>query len=1103
MPRGKPFVFLSLLFIFAAFFPSQYCAAGTDSRKVNRDSLYLFNDEMFVNNIPRDIDYPFYSDENNGFNVYQFNPQADHVYINNLKLKFRPNDLAQEDAYFWANRKISGSVTAERADSFGQKSLALDKLNFSTTKLWSYDLPADNLKDFYFDMRQWVKKYEESPLYCEVYNGAVILRNEYRVFCLDLLTKQKLWSLADKSDTGEEYLKTSRSPHQDAYGNEFLLAQGVVFTELNGKLIAIKVSDILKPEVLWKVDLGEYTLCAKPVKMDKTVVVGLINAREEIWFTGFNADNGKPEWNTYIGISSVLSPLCTLSAQIGERIFVGTNHGVLACLSAEKGRILWLRKYALKNYSILDFWEKGYFKDKISDQRSLSYDTQFMVLGMDKTLYYKPRESEYLYALDPASGKLKNQTWFDPEKSYLLAILNGKRVVLDKSASILNIYDMNSASQARRFDIKGGQLRGVSYPASDELLFKTQENLYLLNIVKDKINFKQIDASCHGWLLNSYGRFIFTGDNNTLTCADIFGHNDPLAAENADIAKLLKQREKAAEDLSVLLKRSPRDPSTKAKINKVIYEIASCGLPLEKIFPLIEAQIKNLRDPAWKDFLSCLKNNYGDEVVEYKGVKTRLMNFLYGFGLTDSPFKSANIISQLKSGGEKLKKYDISSANIALVPLNIIKGPRLLDFYLILDKDQLICARESGQVLWIRRICCGNHFSNAATSYYEHFEGIQVYLYNNVMIINDFTNIVAVNADSGAYLWSIADLKSKSLHTGFLGDKFVLVNGNKLFTVDPVSGVRSEINELKDSESQLKDVYFDKDHVYALAADLSKIQVFNAFLQVTRTFPLSFVDKEISDQIEWFFSGKYIILHNGFNIYLINKETGRLENKISIKEDVGFSVKVANPNDSGWVISSPPDQYWYCVEVYKDTLLVIAPFQRLTAYSLDASTNKAKWVQKMRIDNGFNIYKLVAANYRDLKTYFIGDGYLLLPFIAYNKIFITSVDIDSGAVLWKTMLKPAVDLFCMLRAVKESAGVLDLMISTVDLGETSEERTVLAEIDSEIFKVNSKNGVVLQAEKLPSVCEIGFRKSSFVQTQNWVLYNMHMNKIKAVRKDEN
>ena len=90
MPRGKPFVFLSLLFIFAAFFPSQYCAAGTDSRKVNRDSLYLFNDEMFVNNIPRDIDYPFYSDENNGFNVYQFNPQADHVYINNLKLKFSP-----------------------------------------------------------------------------------------------------------------------------------------------------------------------------------------------------------------------------------------------------------------------------------------------------------------------------------------------------------------------------------------------------------------------------------------------------------------------------------------------------------------------------------------------------------------------------------------------------------------------------------------------------------------------------------------------------------------------------------------------------------------------------------------------------------------------------------------------------------------------------------------------------------------------------------------------------------------------------------------------------------------------------------------------------
>ena len=1097
MTRNKAFLFLPLIFLHIFLFIPGYCFASTDTK----NSLYLFNDEVFLNNTPRDMDYPFYPDEHN-FKIYELNPQADHVYINNLKLKFRPNDLLQKDDYFWVNRKIPVFAPDTDAFSSGKENLPWDRINNSASRIWSFGLPSDNLKDFSFDMRQWVKKYEETPLYCAVYKTMVLLRNEYRVFCLDLLTGKRLWSLTVESDTGEEFLKTSRPPHQNAYGNEFLLAQGIVFTELNGKLAAIKAVDALKPEVLWAVSLGEYTLCAKPVKLGQTVIVGLINAREEIWFSGFNADNGKLEWNTYIGVSGILSPVCTLSVQDGKRIFVGTNHGVAACLSADRGRILWLRKYAPKKYSILDFWEKAYFKDKISDQRSIPFDTQFMVSGKDKAIYYKPRESERLYVIDPATGELKTQERFEQNKVYLLAVLNGQNVVLEKNPPVLKVYDRKSGAELRRFDLKAGPLKGVIYPADNEIIFKIEDTLYLFKSGQGAIELKSVTPASGGWLVDNYGRFVFTADDNTLTCSIISKEGHSFPPEGFAAGKLLEERRLAAESLGALLKRAPKGEAGKERISKLISAIISCRLPVEEIFTAVQQQVKILRDPAWKEFLVFLKDNYGSEVVEYKGVKMRLVNFLYGFGLAESNFKGGVVVKRRNPSAEDLKKYDISSANVALVPVNIVKGPRLLDFYLLLDKDQLICAKEGGQILWIRKICCGNHFSNSPTSYYEHFEGIRAYLYNDKLIINDFTNIVAVDAGSGAYLWGITDLVSRRLHTGFLQNEFALVNANMMFTVDPETGIRQEDYRLKDNDVQWRDVHFENDNIYGLAADLSRIQVFNSRLKLTKAFVLRFVDEGISDQVEWFFTDKYIILHNGFNVYLIDKKTGVLKKKLFIKADAGFPVKVANPNElTGWVISAPTDYYWYSLEVCNNMLLVIAPFQRISAYSLDEPLDKAKWVQQIRIDSGLNIYKLVSANYRDLKTYFLADGYLFFPFIAYDKIFLACLDIDTGALAWRTVLKPAVELFCMLRAVKESTGTLDLMISTVDLGETSEERTILADIDSEIFKVNSKNGAILNKEKLPSVCEIGFRKSSFIQTQNWVLYNMHMNKIKAVRKD--
>jgi len=387
-------------------------------------------EDILVNNAPLALDCPFYEDTGSSLKITDLKHYAETLYFYNLKLMYRENSLVQKTDTLWQSAKDLFSKPLIRSLSEPTNQFPFDRLAVKASLMFSYNVKEDNKNAWIFG-RQLLKDYDGAGLCPVIYEDKVILRNEYSLFCLDILSGKQIWSFSNEDSLGQEFYQTFWNPHQNSYGYELLLEGGMVFSELDAKLIAVKLRDNSVPELIWRRSLGEYTVCTKPVKRENALVAGLINSRGELWICGFNARDGNLQWNTYIGISAFLSPACTISAIENDRVYIGTNHGLLVCLNPADGEIVWLKKYAPKKYAYLDYLLQN--RDALPVEYFVSYDTQFIELGGDGFLYYKPRESDYIYILDPASGSLKEEILIDSQEYYCLRALSGKMLLLEKN----------------------------------------------------------------------------------------------------------------------------------------------------------------------------------------------------------------------------------------------------------------------------------------------------------------------------------------------------------------------------------------------------------------------------------------------------------------------------------------------------------------------------------------------------------------------------------------------------------------------------------------------------------------------------------------------
>ena len=1091
-------------------------AALSDMEEKN---IALLIEGILINNKPFLAEAPFYEKKEEGLNITELKPYAERVYLYNLKLKYKKAELTKKEEELWINPGNIKKEGPSRIPDLPDYSLPCS-LAGEANEIWSYGLRDDNLTDFAVK-RQWIKKYQENAISPSVYRGTLIIRNEYRLFCLDLASSQEIWSFGNLEKSGHEFYHTFLHPHHNSYGYELLLADDMIFTELAGKLTALKLDGYFLPQLIWERDLGEYTACTKPVKKGDTLITGLINARGELWMCGFDCQNGILKWSTYIGSSSFLSPVCTISTATDNRVFIGTNHGLLVCLKPDDGGIIWLRKYAPKTYSLLDFWLKDYYKGAFLEEvGDIEYDTQFLEAEDGKPLYYKPRESDYLYILDSQSGEIRDEILIDSRKFYILRAYDDKIILLQKTNHImekseLKIIELKSGRQIYSLIIEGGPLRGVNYKNRSEILFKINDTIHLLKMDKNNVSHDEIYAPGAGWLLDSEEGLLFTAKGRTLSCLNIFNDKNAGLQKYPGLADFLEHREKIKNGLTKVLQSDVQDSQAIELKKEILSGIAAAGISLDDIFTIIINNLERLKNPAWNELIAELQRLYGDKVVAYQDINIKFNNFLYEAGLAGLKNSGNSTDSAKKSDDVKGKdKFFVRGERIFPLPIQIIKGPKLLASFLLLNNDQLICVNEAGNILWGRKVFYYNSDTTGADNIaYEtdkargrmFADDIEAYLYNDILIVNDRVNIIAMNMNDGAHVWSMTNkgriaakekaspqlnkdsflkkygadrefLKDTMFYTKFIDNRIIITHGNKVYSVDPLTGYCVKYCELN-LEAVLEPAV-SGENIYLISYLLDSLKVLNKDLLILGDFPLDFIDnKDVWPEIAVI--NDYVILHTDADLFLLDGKNGALKNRLNISDVSRYSIEACN-----------------------DSLLVIAPFQKLINYRLDKDALVLNWEFDFESSAENIIWRSIG---RKSKYYFLAEKNILALFRKGGDYFMTLIGLETGKKIWESRIEGVKGSFYNLSNFQTDRDIVNFIISTGydDASQNGYNRPFSYLVYSKLTGLSLGNGEIRRMENLLSMQSINndlFDKAILIETENYLLHSVAGKVLKAERK---
>lgn len=1054
-------------------------------RGKEKEDLYVLKYDCLIRNKPLQLDLPSYHGSFQGLTIFALKPYAENLYLDNLSLRYDKDSLfSNKEDDLWSNLTVSKNKNIPLKNYYLPLSrvtnLAVDKLISQKKLLWSYNLKWDNFSPF-FILRQWIKEYEEDARVPIIYQNTVIIKNEFRIFCLDLTSGKELWSLGNVDNSFRENYLTAFPVHCNAHGYRIILAGHTVYADLGGNLVALDIKDIFKPVLLWKRPLGEYTLCTSPVVVNDKIVTGLVNSRGELWGSGFNLKTGELIWSTYIGTSSYQSPSNPVSLVVDDKLFISTNYGVLVCLHPDKGELLWAKKYIPKKSFIFDFlrdWVSKYKYNMVDP--AMSYDTQFLEAGPGKTLNYKPRDSDFLYILDQDNGVTKDRILTNSAESYLLGACKGNAVFLENNnnpkANIwVKVISLVSAKQIYSFNIEGGPLEGVLY-GDDGLAFKVGRAIYYLKISDKIISHKKLVDLDDGWLTGFNGQLVFTERNHALFC---WGGIDKVAntPENTKISAYCLRIEKIKSDFLAAFNLNANGKNALKAKQQLLLNMQRLQVPIKEIFTIIAENVEKLKSPSWNVCLEWLRKKYGDEVVSYRDLEVKFANFIYGKGLLQpGQTKDKDSFGRRVKYAGKIKESIIRGDSIFLVSfMNIVKGPRLPDFYLLIKNDQLVCVQENGDIRWARKICWGCSGIEIHDRFGSPFP-IQVYLYDGILIINDFSSIIAVNVDDGSYVWSMANLNAKTF-THFIGTDLAVVSGNKAYFINPLTGICKKYRQL--NVGVIENVYFSNEHIYIQPFDLNAIKVMNSDFEPVGELRLNFSIQRAKDsETDFFLMKDYIVLNVKPRVYVIDRQNGELKYKLDLSRDP-----------------------WYSVETGRDSLLLVFPFKKINIYRTQGGSLKEVSLPFKGSDTGIVSAKVT----KKYQNYYFFDGdTVLLPFHRGNQYFLTAIDVKNGTQLWEDNLGDVKGSIVNPSFYRDSAGQIYFAISTFYCPDEEEKKVVSGKTkgpaDTKLFRCDMGKGRCIEVATFPSVVYDALRILTLMETKECFIYGLYGNIIKVVLK---
>ncbi|MEI6631312.1 MAG: hypothetical protein WCL25_01700 [bacterium] len=850
------------------------------------------------------------------------------------------------------------------------------------------------------------------------------------------------------------------------------------------------------------------------------LIVGLINAKGELWISAFNRKDGALAWSTYIGVCSFLSPPCELSLTEEDNAYIATNHGVLVKLKTSNGELSWIRAYEPKKYSIFAFWENR----RVARKSLIAYDNQFIEQGRDGLLYYKPRESDTIYLLEPESGKLSEEITVDAARYYTLRARDGEAIFLDKTAddkgnARVRVLDLFSGAEKKSITVKAGELQGVRYINSSQIAFKIADVVHLLTAQGDGVIHSEISVPVKGWLLAYDGEFLLVGDSRKIYRLDIDRTGGVLYTvqpsrhygyleKRKEIKKLLEKAAGAGTDSAQALE----------SLTVLMIEAGEPRLSLDEVYSFTRDNLERLRHPACKGLLSLLGERYGREIINYNDIDISFNNFLIGMGLLDRSAKQDYAPSVGKNPARLPQGFSARGDRFFLLPVETLKGGAPKDFFLLLNRDQLLCIDEEGGVRWERKVFYRVYPTlNYKVSYRTdissgrmYADDIKAYLYGDTLIINDRVNVIGINQRDGSYMWSFTNkdetfenekhyplddpdnlykqyglrrsfLKNIMFYTEFIGERLIIVHGQRVYSVDPFSGFCERTNRLA-MEGALK-VSVSGRQLFILSCALDRLEVLDERLESKQNITLDFVSgKDIYPQLVFAKDGA-LALYVDPTLYLIDVKKGALKQRLEI---------------------GPLDRCYLESTLYND-LLVIAPFRKIIGYRLENGLLKPGWEFALAPETEGPIWQF---SERKARRYWIVGKNIVVPLRKAGDYFFAAVDLETGKKFWETPVKGARGLFYDLSEYVPCRNTVSFVFTTGCDEFFREEFNFCRDAESvpiapRLITIDMESGAIVRESTLPSLSAYGLTlRSNMTETDNLLVYCINAKSLITEKKKQ-
>ena len=1029
-------------------------------------------------------------------NIKHLRKDREYLYPKELILNYSPSNLVKVGKDYLFNPKkvvVNSRENISRTHSASNpRRYSIQKSNQPFFEGWRFFVPEDFLSIWFFwDLRQWVKRYEESSLFPIVNGDVVYLRNENRLFCLSKYDGYELWSLDFDNNQGEQYYQTYRHPHQNSFGYEMLVEKARIYTEIRGSFIAINVEDIKSPRILWESSLGQYTVCISPVHVENLIIVGLINAKGELWVVGFNDETGIKKWERYIGLSSFLSPASTLTFVCGRKIYIGSNHGVIICLDALDGSVYWLRKYVPKKYSLFDYWFKEFYNGIFTDQGQLAYDRQFMTINKG-FLFLKPRESDFIYFIEAETGELQDSLLVDRQRDTVLSIDDESGIFIGKMngrwlKDYLLIVKSQTGDLLENFLLADGELKGVFRRNEKFISFKKGDHIYGLDICNRILYDYGDNFPKQGWLVFSDGNVFMIADKQEL----IFFRN---SSKQEKMISSVRRESMALERLQNAIKNARERPEILKELTNYFQDPF---FKVQEIVPFVVKNSKQLVSLDWQNFFEKINSIHSNHVITYNNVQMKFGCFLYEKGLIRFALPQKNIPKKDEVGKENVEKLSIVCEQIDMVVPEIISGPKSLNFTLLLSYDQLICINEDGNIRWVSKIFYHpvedyqtkkKNYKNVGRIYTGN---ITAYIIDNILITNDQVNVVARNINSGVYQWSMTNsgndfMEQKKLpvndmsqlyrkykvnrefidkcniHSYWQGERFFLIHKNVLYQLNPIDGfVKSKIDLPIDNAMSITS---DGVMTYAIPAGAGKILSIDTRSYSRQVSKLDFINNP--DAYYQIRSAKnYIVIWSDEVLYILKKNDFSLVQRIDLS---GFSKPI-------------------CV-VEDNQLILIDVFKMAQCYVFTKSGIFLVWENCFGKD-GFDSSVMEKYDYKNQFFYMV-NNYLLLSTMKDGFLKMVALQIEDGKLIHEWAFSDLRGSFYSLSNLRQKGNKIYFIASTAVPGDPAGDlhpTKTMTLIFSKLIEIDLATGGSSYLRTLPPVgglMDSNLKNSILTETQH-------------------